>query len=260
MLPGGARGFLAGGVATFRGARDLLLDPALRRLAVLPVLITGGLYSCLTPLLVIFGPDLLERLWARPPAGGALFLWWLVLVLMGVVTFGLLAMLLTTIIGAIGGPFFDRMARRVLAAHGLAARDPGVLAEGIDLVRALAFLVLALLAWAVGLAIPLGGAGVLLGVAVSGLGLASSAINPALMASGVGLRERLAYLYHSFAALAGLGMVLGVALLVPLGGLVAFPCAVVGAADLYARARKDRAASVTSRDGPRSALSARPRV
>jgi CysZ protein len=237
----GIRGFVAGGLSVFRGARRIFSDGDLRRLAAIPLVIAALLYFVLASTIIYFSADVLDFVWKKPDGGLGLAIWWILIPVVIVSMVIAMGLLFSTIVQTIGGPFFDRMAIRVLSLHGVRAKDAGFLRGTLaDTLRSLAFLVVATSLWLLGLLPVIGLPFAILGMIISNLGLASSAINPALTATGVGVRARMRYVRHSFMALAGMGTVIGLSLMVPLVGLVSIPCAVVGASELYARAVGDR--------------------
>jgi uncharacterized protein involved in cysteine biosynthesis len=238
----GIRGLFAGALSPFGGLIRILRDRDIRRLALVPLVLTSILYSVLAVLIVYHAREWLAFIWPRPIAGILLWVWYVLLPLFVLALFIALGLVFSTVVEIIGGPFFDRMAIRILKAHGLDAEDPGFVRGGLpDLLRSLLFLTVTLVCWLIGLLPGLGLPFSLAAMVISSLGLASSAINPALMVSGVPLGERIRFVFRSFLAMAGMGAVLGASMIVPFLGLVSIPCAVVGAAELYAKARSTRA-------------------
>jgi uncharacterized protein involved in cysteine biosynthesis len=237
-LRSGVRGLFGGAFSVFAGLGKILRDRDLRRLALVPVILGSILYTGLAVTIIYYAHDWLSYLWQRPAAGILHWLWYVLFPFFVLALLIALGLLFSTVVELIGGPFFDRMAMRILRSYGLEAEDPGFLRGGLpDVLRSLMFLCGTLICWTIGMVPGLGVPFSMAGFIVSSLGLASSAINPALMVSGVGLRERIRYVFRSFVPLAGMGAVLGTLLIVPFLGLVCIPCAVVGATDLYARAR-----------------------
>ncbi len=238
-LPGGVGGFLSGAISVVRGVGRTLSDPPLRRLAMVPLLITAVLYVAAIVALFVWGADLLDWAWPKPSEGWLKWLWWVVLPLGILLIVVVVALLFGTVAEAVGGPFYDKMAIRVLEGEGIPTKDPGLLRGTIpDLLRSLLFVALAV-GFGVLSFIPVIGIGfAAIGTAIAWVGLAAAAVNPALLVTGHGVVGRLRFFLRSFWALAGMGVAIGVALLVPLAGLIAIPGSVVGAAALYARSRK----------------------
>jgi CysZ protein len=236
-LPSGVGGFFSGALSVVRGAGKIFADGGLRKLATIPLLLTAVLYVALIVASFFFADDVLEKIWTRPEEGFLKLLWY---VLLPIVFVGLLApfaLLFSTVAEAVGGPFYDRMAVRVLADHSIDGKEPGLWRGTIpDVIRSLALTAAgaacSLLAFIPGIGIGFA----LLGTVIACLGFASSALNSSLMVTGVGVRGRIAFMARSFAAMFGIGAVVAGSLLVPFLGLLAIPSAVVGATDLYARA------------------------
>ncbi len=226
----------------FQGARRIISDVELRRLAAVPLAIATVLYLAFASTIIYFSADILQLVWKRPDHGWLVAVWWILIPVVIVSLIIAMGLLFSTIVEVIGGPFFDRMAIRILEDHGIRAIDPGFVRGSLpDLLRSLIFLSTATTLWLLGLLPAVGLPFAALGMLVSNLGLASSAINPALTVTGVGVRARLRFAFDSFMAMAGMGTVIGFSLMVPLAGLVSIPCAVVGASELYARTVKARA-------------------
>ncbi|MBK8014544.1 MAG: EI24 domain-containing protein [Deltaproteobacteria bacterium] len=237
-LSPGPMGFILGARTVFVGLSRLRADPVLRRLALVPLLITVALYAVTVAALPFVISGLIDWIWVRPTEGLLVYLWYFAAVLVGLVGFAALALLFTTIVELVGGTFYDRMAVRVLENYGLSTREPGWFVGTIpDLFRGLFFLgvlgVLTVLGWVFP---PL----FVLGVVVNWLAFSASCVNAALLVTEHGLRDRLKYLLRSFGTMLGVGAVVQLSLLVPLLGLISIPAAVVGAADLFARAQVDR--------------------
>lgn len=211
-------------------------DRSLRGLAVVPLAISVVVYSAVLGLATAYAPDLLESIWQRPDAIFWRVLWYALLVV-GVVALIVVGMLLFTgVTAAISGPFYEKMAERVLTEQQVALRPrPFLRAAMVELIWALSFTA----AWVVSALLSLiPGVGVVFGPVTIGLGmlgLASSALGPALSATGRGFRERLSFAVRSVPLLLGVGLVVSVAMLVPILGLVAFPAAVIGGTELLAR-------------------------
>lgn len=238
-LPRGIGGFISGVASVPRGIGRVLSDAPLRKLALIPLLITAVLYVAAIVALVWWGADLLDWAWPKPSEGWLKWLWYVVLplgVLLIVVVF---ALLFSTVAEAVGGPFYDKMAIRVLEGEGIPAKDPGLLGGTIpDILRSLLF-VAAAVGFGVLSFIPVVGIPcAVVGTAIAWVGLAAAAVNPALLVTGYGIGGRLRFFLRSLGALAGMGLAIGVVLMVPLAGLIAIPGSVVGASALYARSRR----------------------
>lgn len=238
-LPGGIGGFFSGASAVVSGIFRTLSDASLRRLALIPLLITVVIYLAAVTALIVWGDDLLNWAWPKPSEGWLKWLWWIILPVGIALIVVVIALLFGTVAEAVGGPFYDKMAVRVLEESGIAAREPGFFRGTMpDLVRSLLFVAVAV-GFGVFSFIPVIGIVFgLVGTAIAWIGLAAAAVNPSLMVTGYGLGGRLRFFLRSKMALAGMGVVIGMALLVPLAGLIAIPGAVVGATRLYADARK----------------------
>lgn len=234
-LPRGLSGFFAGIAAVLRGAMQLLRDAELRRLALVPVLLTGLFYLAVLTGAVVWADDLLGIIWKRPQDGFLHYLW---LVLIPFAMLGVIApfaLLFASISEGIGGPFYEKMASRILSARTIAIREPSLVRGALaDLARSLVFLAaglpFALLAFIPGVGI----AFAMVGWLIASLGFASSSINAALRVTGVGARGRIKFALSSFLAMVGIGAVISLSLLVPFLGLLSIPAGVVGATELYA--------------------------
>ncbi len=235
----GVFGVFRGAGAVLWGAGRLLKDGKLRSLAVVPVLLTAVLYILVMGLGFFFGPKVVDSLWNSQQWSHEGWLgaigYWLVVVIALAAMMVLLILLFSTIAEAVGGPFYDKLAVRILDAHGIANQEPGFI-EGMvpDLIRSLVFLggviVLAVFGW-----IPV--VGVPFFVASAGLawlGLAASAVNPALLVTGVKMGGRIRFVFRYFFTSLGMGAVIGLSLMVPFLGLVVIPSAIVGASELFA--------------------------
>ncbi len=238
-LPKGIGGFFSGAASVPRGIGRVLSDAPLRKLAMIPLLITAVLYIGAIVALFVWGADLLDWAWPKPSEGWLKWLWYVVLPLGIALIVVVVALLFSTVAEAVGGPFYDKMAMRVLEGEGIATKDPGLLRGTIpDLLRSLAF-VAATVGFGVLSFIPVIGIGfAVIGAAIAWVGLAAAAVNPALLVTGYGIFGRLRFFLRSPMALAGMGVAIGVVLLVPLAGLIAIPGSVVGASSLYARSRR----------------------
>lgn len=238
----GVGGFFAGALSVFRGLRRLAEDRALRRLAVVPVLVTAVLYLLAACAALLYVKDLLAMIWARPSSGAGLLIWNLLLPVVLLCLFAVMALLFTTVADLIGGPFYDRMAIRVLREHQISADDPGFLrGTAVSVAGGLAYLAAAATCGLLSLLPGVGPVFFVAGAVVAALGFATSALGPTLGSTGVPFRTRLTYFRSSFSSMVGIGAVIGAALLVlPLLGLVFIPAGVIGAAELYARGLEKR--------------------
>ncbi|MEO1337621.1 MAG: EI24 domain-containing protein, partial [Myxococcota bacterium] len=110
-------GFIPGARSVFTGLRLIAADAELRKLTVVPVALTAVLYIAVIALVGVFADDALGWLWPRPGSSWLIPLWYLAWVA-GFVAFLLIAALLfSTVAEAVGGPFYERMATRILARH-----------------------------------------------------------------------------------------------------------------------------------------------
>lgn len=236
MLPRGLVGIVAGLLATPRGALLLMRQPRLRRLAWWPLLLTALAYVALMVLVVLYAGDVLSWLWARPENLWMAGLWWVAVALAGAVLLVLAGACFVTVVGIVAGPFYERLAQRVLESHGRSCVSPS-LVDGFTsvLVRlgifglpATAVLLIGLVVTALSpVAVPLAGAWVWLG-----LGLETA--EPALALAGYSLRRRLCSVWRCLPLMLGAGAVQGLAFLVPLLPLLTLPAGVAGMAQLVA--------------------------
>lgn len=240
-MPNGVSGFFSGAFAVFRGAGKIFADAELRKLTIVPLLITGALYFVLLILAVFFADDVLARLWPQPPEGALRYLWYVLLPFVFVAMLAPFALLFSSIAEAIGGPFYDRMALRVLSEYSISGREPGLIRGTVpDFFRSLTLAAIGGACALLALIPVVGIAFAVIGGVLTCIGFAWSAVNSALMVTGLGLRARIAFVAGSFMAMAGIGAVVMASLLVPFLGLLALPSAVVGATDLYARSLRAR--------------------
>jgi len=224
-------GFVRGITAVFEGLGVLARDPAQRRRATIPVLLT--LLAYLGALAgVAFGAEpLLELAWPEPAGGWAQVGWAIVRWALALGVFVALCFLFTAVLEIVAGPFFDRMAQVELDRRGLPRGDPG-LWDGtvLEALRAIG-MALPLLAFAVLALIPaltvVAGA---LGTAWAWFGLGTGAVNPSLVQTGHRMGERLAFARRHAPWVLGLGGTVGLALLLPVVGWIALPAGVIGAA------------------------------
>jgi|GEM_PF-2094752 len=242
-LKPGIAGFFTGVGSVVWGLSRILGNARLRKLAVVPLLLTAALYFVLMALTVWKGPDVMQWVWGTLNLSREI--WWQaalfwVLAVIGVVgLLVLLVLLFTTIAEAVGGPFYDKMAMQVLDEHGIGTREPGLIEGTVpDLIRSLLFLIPAALCWVLGLIPVVGVAFWVLGGVVVWLGFASAAINPALIVTGSGLGARVGFVFRFFFTFLGIGGVVAVSMLVPIVGLITIPGSIVGASELFARTRR----------------------
>lgn len=215
----------------------------------IPLILTAVLYLAAVVLLVTLGDDLLAYFWSQPEGTLLLVLWWAGAVLIMGVGLLVLILLFGTIAEAVGGPFYDQMAMRVLKEHDIATREPGFFEGTIpDIFRSLMFPIGVLVFGVLGFIPVLGVVFVAIGTGLAWLGFASGAVNPALIVTEHKLRHRLAWLREHLSTSLGMGAVVATAMLMPFLGLVAIPASIVGAAELHARGRLARVDA--SRDGP----------
>jgi CysZ protein len=235
----GPAGLLVGAYAVVWGLTRIAGDKKLRSLALVPLVLTAVLYLLAIIGLVVFGDDVLNLLWAQPDGGGMLVLWWISAILVIGVSLLVLVLLFSVIAEAVGGPFYDKMAVRVLHAHGIETHEPGMIEGTVpDIFRSLLFIPPTVVFGLLGLIPVVGIVFVVLGTGVAWLGLASGAVNPALLVTENNLRSRLGWLREHFFTALGIGGVVAAALLMPFLGLVAIPASIVGASELHARARR----------------------
>lgn len=232
----GPLGIFVGAYAVLFGLMRLMDRPALRKLMVVPLMLTGVLYLGALVGVVTLGDDLLGLFWAQPDNPWMLTLWWFGAILLMAVSLLTLALLFTTVAELVGGPYFDKMAVRVLHDHQIATREPGMF-EGFvpDLLRSLAFPVGVLVFGLFGLIPVIGLLFVIVGTGIAWLGFASAAINPALAVTEHSVGQRVAWLRQNFMTSLGMGGVVAASMLVPFLGLLAIPASIVGAAELHAR-------------------------
>lgn len=242
-LKPGIAGFFTGVGAVVWGLSRILAHARLRKLAVVPLLLTTALYLVLMALTLWKGPAVMEWVWStlnlsREAWWQALLFW--VVAVVGVLGLGvLLALLFTTVAEAVGGPFYDKMAIHVLGEHGIGTREPGLIEGTVpDLIRSMLFVIPAAICWLLGLLPVIGLPFWLLGGVIVWLGFASAAINPALMVTGSGLGARVGFVFRFFFTFLGIGAVVAVSMLVPIIGLITIPGSIVGASELFARTRR----------------------
>ena len=229
-------GFFAGVTAVFSGLRLILGDSSLRKLTIIPIVLTGVLYGLFVVSLVTFSDDLLGWLWAPPDSSWLIWLWRLAWVA-GMLTLFLIAALLFSTVGeAVGGPFYEQMAIRILSRHGVSVAPAGFVDGTIlDVLRSLIFVIPAAFFAILGLIPGLGLPFALLAAGLAWLGFGSGAVNPALLVTGHRFGARLSYVRQHYSTVLGLGAVVAVSLAIPLLPLLSIPCSIAGATDLYGR-------------------------
>jgi CysZ protein len=234
----GIRGLFVGAYSVFWGLSRIMRDSPLRKLAILPLILTTLLYAGLLGVLIVFGEDLFENIWQRPE-GWLVILWWAALIAALVLLVALMVLFFVAIAEAIGGPFYDKMASRILSEHSISTREPGLIEGTVpDLFRSLLFLVPAVICSLLGLIPVVGLPFVALGTGIAWLGFASSAVNPALAVTGHQLGARMRYVFRYFLGMLGMGGVVALSMLVPFLGLLSIPASIVGAAELYANTKE----------------------
>lgn len=241
-LAGGLRrglpGLIVGAYSVLWGLKRIARDPELRRLTIFPLLITLVLYTAMAAGVFFFADDVLSKLWPRPEEGWMIGLWWVALVASIIASIGLMVLFFATIAEAVGGPFYDKMAVKILGEHHIETREPGLIEGTVpDLIRSVMFLVPAFFCWLLGLIPVVGIPFVIVGAIIAWLGFASTAVNPALLVTGNRLGERVRYVFRFFLSMLGIGGVVSLSMLIPLVGLLAIPASIVGASELYANSR-----------------------
>lgn len=232
----GALTFTGGIGAVVRGAVRLGREPELRRLAVAPVLLTLAITTLGLVGAALTVDDAVAALWAPPAGRVAHAAWAAVVVLVFVALAVLLVLLFVGLATAVAGPFHERLALRVLSRLGVERRDVGfVHGLAVDLAWALTFTApagtLGMIALVPGIGLPFAVAS----VTIASLGLASAALGPAVGALGGGYRRRWAMVWRHLAFVAGAAVVVGLAVIVPVLGLLVVPAAVVGLTERLAQ-------------------------
>ena len=234
--PARPAGFIAGVTAVLSGARLVLADPELRRLTAIPIALTGVLYVALVAAVLLFSDDALGWVWPRPESAWLIPVWYLAWAAGMLSLFLISALLFTTVAEVVGGPFYERMANLILSRHGRSVVQP-TFVDGtiLDVVRSLLFVIpaacFALLGLLPGVGLPF----TLLGGFMAWLGFGASAINPALLVSGHRFGARLSYVRQNMSTVVGFGGVVALSFSIPLLPLLAIPCSIAGATDLYGR-------------------------
>lgn len=232
----GPAAFFTGAGAVFVGLRLIARDRNLRKLTAVPVVLTALLYLGLVGAAFFWADDALGLLWAQPDVTWLVPLWYLAW-FAGIATFFLLAILLfSTVAEIVGGPFYERMAARILEERGLTVEPPTLL-DGtvLDVVRSLMFVVPAACLALIGLIPGIGLPFAVLGATLAWLGLGSGAVNPSLLVTGHRFGARVSYVWRHFFVVLGLGGVVALSVPIPFLPLISIPCSIAGAADLYRR-------------------------
>ena len=230
-------GFFAGVRAVFRGGWLVFSDAELRKLTAIPIALTGLVYVALITIGVLFSDEALGLLWSQPETTWLIPVWYLAW-LAGMASFFLVAaLLLTTVAEAVGGPFYERMATRILGHYGVQLTASGFVDGTIlDILRSLLFVLPAAFFAVLGLLPGIGLPFTLLGGMFAWLGFGSGAINPALLVTGHKFGARLSYVRQHFFTILGLGSVVALSMTVPFLPLISIPCGIAGATELYGRA------------------------
>lgn len=238
-LPAGPTGLLLGFHAVVTGTRRILTDPALRKLAIVPILVTLIAYIALFGASVVYLDDLLALLWERPEGGWLVVAWYAAWVASVIAAVFVMFLLFATLVEAIGGPFYDKMAAHVLEGHGIATREPGLIAGTVpDLFRSLFLLSLTIVFSVLGFIPVVGLPFSFVAMVLVWFSLAMSAINPMLLVTGHSLGGRLRFARRSLGTTLGVGATISFSLLIPLFGLISIPGGLVGATELYAKRLK----------------------
>ncbi len=235
-LTPGIRGFVVGATSVLLGARRIAADRALRRLLLIPLVLTSLAYLGLVAGGVYLVPRVLAGLWEKPEGVLLGLLWIGVAVLVVVALLAALALVFTTVVETLGGPFYDKMVAHVLSAHAIHVEEPGFFDSTVpDLVRAVVLLVPTALFGFLGIFFaPFA----FVATFVASIGFASAAINPSLLVTGHDLGARMRYVFRSFGAMLGLGGMMTLSMMVPFLAVVSIPSAMVGVAELYAKSQR----------------------
>lgn len=235
-LPAGVTGVVLGFGAVVAGTKRVLTDRGLRKLAIVPIIITLLVYLLLFGASIFYADDLLDLLWARPSEGWTVYVWYAAWAASLLAAMLVLFLLFATLVEAIGGPFYDKMVIHVLEEKGIPTREPGwIMGTVPDLFRALLLLGLTLVCSVLGIIPIIGLPFSIMGMLLVWFSLALGAINPVLLVTGHSLGSRFTFATRSFGTTMGIGATVALSLFVPLVGLISIPGAVVGAADLYSR-------------------------
>lgn len=237
-LSGGVRGFFGGAQAVFVGLGRLIRQKDLRKLAVTPLLITVVTYLVVVVCAAFFTDDLLDAVWQKP-TDWLVYIWYAVVPIIFIAVLAALVLLFVSIAGVISGPFYEAMVTRILKEHSISVKDAGLVKGAVyEISRSMVFLVPTLVCAVIGLIPVVGIPFVIVGTTIGWLGLASMAVNPALVATGNGMGDQISFVFKSVMPMIGVGMILGLSLLVPVLGLLSIPSAVIGVTELYAKALK----------------------
>lgn len=235
-LGSGFSGFFRGAGAVLGGAKRLISDKKLRANAFVPILITIFAYA-LAFIIFYFNVDTLrDMLWQRPD-DWRIYLWYAVVPVVLIFFLIILALIFVTAATTISGPFYEKMVAQLLNERGIETRSFGFI-KGFcfEIIRGLFFLVPAVGLAVMGIIPYIGAPFAFVGIGIAWLGLASTAINPALISTGHGLKDQILFVFRSFSVMLGAGAVIGTSLTIPLLGLLIIPCSFVGLTELYAEA------------------------
>lgn len=228
----GIGGFLAGAASVFWGLRRMMQDSELRGLAVIPFGLTLLVYAGLLTAVFFVTPWLFEGL--KPEGGYQLWLWWSAVVIAVIAMLALAAILFTAVVELVGGPFYDKMAVRLLDEQGIGWSDPGFVKGAVpDLLRSLVLAVPAFVCWALGFIPAIGLFFWAIGMLIAWFGLGASAINPALQMTGHQPGQRNRWFLRYLSTTLGVGAVIAASLFIPLLGIISIPAAVIGSTQLY---------------------------
>ncbi len=236
-LGSGVGGFGRGVRAVFVGLRRLAGESKMRRLALIPMVITLVAYVAMLVSLWIYTDDIVGLAWARPDDGWLIYVWYALVPVVFIAFTLVLLLLFMTIANLVAGPFWEEMAIHVLKGRGVDTQDTGFVKPTIyELARGLCFAIPAGICTLIGfipvVGLPFG----IAGTAIAWLGWASWALNPSLIATGHSWRQQVGSVFRDPMVFAGTGVVVGLSLFVPLLGLVSLPSAMIGLSELYADA------------------------
>lgn len=237
-IQAGFRGFFSGAISVLWGLFEIFTNKRMRALATIPVVLTGVIYVASVALLMVYGSDLMGLIWAKPSSAWLVVLWWIAVGVLVIGSFVIQALLFSTVVELVGGPFLDKIALEVLSKHDLPGKEAPFFKGTIpDLLRSLFFVVM-VLGLALFAMIPvLGTFFMVLGTLVGWFGLASAAINPVLMLTQHKLSERFQIGWQYRYSMLGIGAVTAGMLFVPILGLYALPACTLGASELWALAK-----------------------
>lgn len=213
-----------------------MADRQLRRLTVSPVLLTAVIYTVALALGIFTADDVLARFWAQPAEGWLVFVWWTAAVLVGAILVLLLVLTFLAVTMVIAGPFYERMAELILDQHRVPRTQTSfVRSAARELAWSITFAIPAVIFGVLALIPGVGIAFAVLSLLVAGFGLATTAVGPALSATGKTYGDRLRFTGSSLPLLAGVAVVMSAGVFVPILGLIMIPSAVVGTTGLLAR-------------------------